>query len=186
MANFWIQDGKWAVSGNYRIRFGALVKSFGRKYKGMWRVFGISENGEIMLVSDEYIGEIRLLGLDGYLTGIDQLEQLCIDTVQSSKVASVRSLNSLDFERLSCCKERYEILKKHLYKHNCWLATTYTFSKTLHYEEGMDAIYEGIIVNMPLKNFPGEEYNITLGVRAIVTLRKNVEFKETKDGYWRI
>ena len=50
MANFWVQQERWAVRDTECITFGDLVKPFGRKYKGMWRVFGISENGEIILI----------------------------------------------------------------------------------------------------------------------------------------
>ena len=186
MANFWYKQERWAIRDTECITFGDLVKPFGRKYKGLWRVFGISENGEIMLVSDECIGEVRLLGFAGYRTGVDQLDQLCIDTVKSSKVASVRSINGLDFTRLD--KYREEVLKKSLYDKDYWLASDYVSSGGLYHELGLQGICEGLRINIPLQqfNYCSSESNRTFGVRAIVTLRKNVEFHKTKDGYWKI
>ena len=186
MASFWILDGEYAKSENQNIKFGDLVKPFGRKYSDMWRVFGISENGEIMLISDKCIGEVRLLGAEGYLSGIEQMDQLCIDTVKSSKVSAVRSISSLDFSRLIPNRKRYQMLKEYLYKFNYWLATTYVWTSDLYYEEGFEAVYDGAKVNMPLERFPGIEYNRKLGVRASVTLRNNVNFIKTEDGYWKI
>lgn len=186
MANFWIQEGEWARGENNSVKFGDLVKSFGRKYQGMWRVFGISENGEIMLISDECIGEVRLLGIAGYHNGIDQLDQLCIDTVKSQKVSSVRSITGLDFYKANSKKESYELLKPHLFERDYWLASAYLCADGISSEAGLEAVFDGIRLSMPLFIYSGIEYNRTLGVRAIVTLRKNVEFYKTKDGYWKI
>lgn len=186
MAIFWIQEGEWARGGNNSVRFGDLVKPFGRKYKGMWRVFGINENGEIMLISDECIGEVKMFGLMGYHNGIDQVDQLCIDTVKSKKVAAVRSVNGLDIHKASSQKESYTLLKPHLFERDCWLAASYACNSAIYNEVGMEAIFGGVRINLPLSIYGGTEYSRTLGVRAIVTLRKNVEFHKTKDGYWKI
>lgn len=180
MANFWIQDGEWARGGNNSVRFGDLVKPFGRKYKGMWRVFEISENGEIMLVSDECVGEVTLEGMEGYNKGIDLLDQLCIDTIKSSKVAAVRSITCLDLKRVRKYDENLNIYR---YKPDYWLATSYICSSGVC---GIHSIYDGRVMSQALYLYGGTECKFTLGVKAVVTLRKNVEFTKTKDGYWKI
>jgi len=186
MSNFWVQQERWAVRDTECITFGDLVKPFGRKYKGMWRVFGISENGEIMLVSDDCIGAVRLIGSEGYRTGTEKLDQLCINTVKSSKAASVRSMNSFDLTRLD--KYRKELLEKLLYEKDCWLAADYVMSGALYYEAGLEAICNGTRTKIPLEEFYRSKMisNRIFGVRAIVTLRKNVEFHKIKRGYWKI
>lgn len=180
MANFWIQEGEWARGGNNSVKFGDLVKPFGRKYKGMWRVFGISENGEIMLVSDEPIGEVTLEGMEGYNKGIDVVDQLCIDTIKSSKVAAVRSITSLDLMRVRKYDEKLNLYK---YKPDYWIATSFICSSGVC---GMKAIYKGNLMSILLRVYGEPERKLTLGVRAVVTLRKNVEFNRTEDDCWKI
>ena len=185
MANFWVQVGEKAICENKAVDFGDLVKPFGRKYKGMWRIFGISEYGEIMLVSNECIGEIRLSGFAGYSMGVDRLDQLCIDTVKSSKVAAVRSITGLDISKLN--EDRMHLLLS-LFGQKYWLATEFKYSSAISCVVGLEAIVDDARIDLPLEAFEGShhEYDRTLGVRAIVTLRKNVEFHRTKQGYWEI
>jgi hypothetical protein len=82
--------------------------------------------------------------------------------------------------------ESYALLKPHLFERECWLASTYACNSASYNEVGLEAVFGGVRLNLPLSIYGGTEYNRTLGVRAIVTLRKNVEFHKTKDGYWKI
>ncbi len=185
MANFWYQSGEYAKSQNQSVRFGDLVKPFGRKYKGMWRVFGTTEAGEIMLISDECINECTLKGEKHcvYFKVKEILDNLCADIVKSSKVKEIRSINLSDLWGVGLDKERYQRLRENLFQYDCWTATSYWRSEDM----GIHVICDKIIKDKRLYlRDTKEEYEYTLGVRAIAVIKKDVQFTKTKDGYWKI
>lgn len=87
----------------YGISYGAIVnyeepQSLG--YTGTWRVLGINDDGQVMLVSSKLIGNMELAGKDGYNNGIKKLNDMCSPYADGKTGVYGRSIKISDLNEL--------------------------------------------------------------------------------------
>ena len=69
-------------------------------YDGTWKLLGI-EDGKILLMSSKPVTAVTLYGKDGYLNGVDKLDEACAEYGKGEGAECARSLRVEDINRIS-------------------------------------------------------------------------------------
>ena len=98
----WIQEGNHITNGKRIIHIGDYVdyKPHKRKYTGKWIAIGATDDGNLMIMSEDPISTLKLGGKDGVATGVKRLNTICKKYASGDDAAHVRSLTVEDVEKI--------------------------------------------------------------------------------------
>ena len=105
----WTQTGTTITDGTTTLAVGDSVKlqvgngtveEYSANGYSNWKVLGV-ENGKLLLVTVENVGDLYLEGKEGYNTGIAQLNDRCDDYLNTTYADEARSIKVEDINRIT-------------------------------------------------------------------------------------
>lgn len=128
----WLQDKNIVTKGSIILEAGDFIQYDAgiQGYSGDWKILG-AENGKLLLLSTEYIGSLKLYGLEGdgsttnygFLNGIARLNELCAIFGRGTGAVGARSIKVEDIDRLvNYNKNTYHIDKIDKYNNKMTLS----------------------------------------------------------------
>ncbi len=182
----WISNQSILTNADQTLRIGDIVdyEATGTEYKGRWVVIGATDEGELLILSENIVDMLWLYGSFSYNEGIEKLNDICEKYGKGKGATGARSITIEDVEAISAL-EKFQDFAWIIYGRNIqqtsfnyWLAT-----KHIAYNKSGEKLYcfkyvsECQIKEQILLTWLRVSFGDNFGVRAIVSIKPDIQVK---------